>query len=511
MDGKNCIAGSKTDPGAGADDAIAPQSLSRRRCKLAVQTAGGDANLRANCDDAMTASLRDRLLSIAADADLVERFVSCFPGYAVVPNPRCGLWYCRSSDPLIQVYFQSKDGHVQTRGFSLRRLNVTLVDAACRYKGCVLVDSTHNVRKRMPDSFSRTVPIWCAVLNRAVKRLADSAHPAAGPSWDTALHTPRCSVSAQDHADTEDVLDVLVDVLLSTSDDKVQSLLLSRIARPLLPMWAVVGEELPELADTETSHWPVVCLTASPFTASAVAPSGFTYVKGAGDDHETWSCGLEPEAFWASRAALLEAAGDPDTLEAFDCAVKDAVRRSAELPKGGLCRVGAHPVLLGSLEAVYGMSWLPLVGGPKKAAMILLTLEDDSSARARLDSAALDVCVIKTPSGKQAKGSIEETFQKSLDFASEHLAAGRSVVVACEDGRNLSAAVVLSLLVKMESNASGAPVDKNMTAKVGAALAAECPGVHIGRSLIVAVNRFFISTRFKEDARRAAVERKALD
>lgn len=35
--------------------------------------------------------------------------------------------------------------------------------------GCIIVDSTRR-GKRFPDSMSKTIPIWCCVLNRAVER-----------------------------------------------------------------------------------------------------------------------------------------------------------------------------------------------------------------------------------------------------------------------------------------------------------------------------------------------------
>lgn len=50
----------------------------------------------------------------------------------------------------------------------------------------------------MPDALSKTVPIWCAVVNRAVK----VAH-AKDITWDTALYTPPGSVSRQEHAQIE--------------------------------------------------------------------------------------------------------------------------------------------------------------------------------------------------------------------------------------------------------------------------------------------------------------------
>jgi tRNA A64-2'-O-ribosylphosphate transferase len=61
----------------------------------------------------------------------------------------------------------------------------------------LLVDSTR-AGKRMPDALSKTVPIWCCVVNRAIllrrRRRVDSCS-----EWNTKLYTPPSVVSAQEH------------------------------------------------------------------------------------------------------------------------------------------------------------------------------------------------------------------------------------------------------------------------------------------------------------------------
>ncbi len=51
----------------------------------------------------------------------------------------------------------------------------------------------------MPDALSKTVPLWCAVINHAVKfkyRIQDV-------DWDTSLYTPPGVISAQEHNQIE--------------------------------------------------------------------------------------------------------------------------------------------------------------------------------------------------------------------------------------------------------------------------------------------------------------------
>jgi len=67
----------------------------------------------------------------------------------------------------------------------------------------MLVDSTR-AGKRIPDALSKTVPIWCAVINRAVARRFSGALTA---DWDIALYTPPGAVSSQEHHQIEERLD----------------------------------------------------------------------------------------------------------------------------------------------------------------------------------------------------------------------------------------------------------------------------------------------------------------
>jgi hypothetical protein len=70
----------------------------------------------------------------------------------------------------------------------------------------ILVDSTRS-GKRIPDALSKTVPIWCAVINRA--HLIRRVKPREGvnPPWDTSLYTPPSTVSRQEHHQIEQRLD----------------------------------------------------------------------------------------------------------------------------------------------------------------------------------------------------------------------------------------------------------------------------------------------------------------
>ena len=179
----------------------------------------------------------------------------------------------------------------------------------------------------MPDALSKTVPIWCCVLNRTIVRLRErerkqsteqegtqvgtshlNSDTLSGDGWDTELHLPPYLISPSERDQIEQRIDGWVDDLLGSSYT------LPVLSKPLRPVWIVqppeflssstdgqVGSsEHPGLSyvpqDTKTlPYHPIVCLTASiPFTTLGMdlerrTRGGNTYIQGAGDDHESWS------------------------------------------------------------------------------------------------------------------------------------------------------------------------------------------------------------------------------
>jgi tRNA A64-2'-O-ribosylphosphate transferase len=72
-------------------------------------------------------SISNRLRSIAADGAFVSKVADAFQ-LPLVANERCGSWYI---DPEIKggsAYFKSTDGHFGEWSFSLRRLNLGVLD-----------------------------------------------------------------------------------------------------------------------------------------------------------------------------------------------------------------------------------------------------------------------------------------------------------------------------------------------------------------------------------------------
>lgn len=83
-------------------------------------------------------TIKNRLQSIYADAQFVQLVARAY-GLPLVANERCGSWYipaahcARDEEEGIyikegSVYFKSTDGHFGQWAFSLRRLNLHILD-----------------------------------------------------------------------------------------------------------------------------------------------------------------------------------------------------------------------------------------------------------------------------------------------------------------------------------------------------------------------------------------------
>jgi tRNA A64-2'-O-ribosylphosphate transferase len=150
--------------------------------------------------------VHNRLSSIAADSAFATA-VSRAYALPLVANERCGSWYIPPPAKHGSVYFKSTDGHAGEWAFSLRRLNLQVLDVVREKGGCVVVDSTRR-GKSMPDALAKTVPIWCCVVNRAVFGAEEVG------SEGRKLFSPPQAVSASEHAQMEARIDRFVQQFL---------------------------------------------------------------------------------------------------------------------------------------------------------------------------------------------------------------------------------------------------------------------------------------------------------
>ncbi|XBW38126.1 hypothetical protein QEN19_003722 [Hanseniaspora menglaensis] len=111
-------------------------------------------------EDIKKLQIKNRLLSIVHDRFYIETKLKFPKSYSVIPNERCGNWYLKQQE--LSCYFKSTDGHSNQWNFSYRRLNLNILPSLYENKGIVIVDSSKY--RKIPDSLSKTIPIWCCVL-----------------------------------------------------------------------------------------------------------------------------------------------------------------------------------------------------------------------------------------------------------------------------------------------------------------------------------------------------------
>ncbi|KAL0955703.1 hypothetical protein HGRIS_001923 [Hohenbuehelia grisea] len=308
------------------------------------------------------------------------------------------------------------------------------------YSRLILVDSTRS-GKRIPDALSKTIPIWCAVVNRAIRL----RYPETPSSWDSSLYTPPQSVSVQEHHLIEQRLDGWAKELMNSTFS------LPQLAYPLRPFWITPSTSvLPSLRIFEDmSHSPVICVSASKQIDEAFErrSSGFSYVQGSGDDHELWGLGLTPDAFWRNRGRLLAA-----TRTELPDLIASVLVSSTE---GGGARCQPTPVakvdgqiLICASDDIMKQNDLDTSSDSlavANLAYVIITTGDDSGEQATPPSNPSSKTLrFKIPEGKKGQARfLRKVLPESLPFIAAHLRKGNRVCISCPSGKDTSVGLAL--------------------------------------------------------------------
>ncbi|KAK1599773.1 tRNA A64-2'-O-ribosylphosphate transferase [Colletotrichum navitas] len=377
-------------------------------------------------------SIANRLRSIAQDAEFVAEAAACFGGRPLVANERCGSWYVRPADKRASAYFKSTDGHTNAWKFSTRRLNLHLLELIGEHDGCIIVDSTRR-GKRMPDALSKTIPVWCAVLNMAL--FPDLPHA-------DRLFTPPNVVSASEHAQIAALLPSFLAALRSLEIDPAP--LRARLAKPLRSFWVTQETQLSPAAAGGAvfdDYHPVICCTASRRVAGAeMSEAG--YIQGAGDDTENWALGLTAELFWENADALLSApeADLPDAVAAL------VAERKRNAPRGVPAKRVAPRILVRPLPLDDDDDDDDAPADAEAPAACRVALTQDVTPR---DSWTKSPSRMEAGLGKHkvASRNLRQALPDICAFVARYLGAHRDadVVIACESGRDLSIGAALAV------------------------------------------------------------------
>ncbi|KIK39166.1 hypothetical protein CY34DRAFT_808594 [Suillus luteus UH-Slu-Lm8-n1] len=444
--------------------------------------------------------LYNRIHSIAEDAAFVDQVFQSYPRLPLIPNMRCGAWY---TDPDTasseRAYFKSTDGHTGNWSFNLRRPNLHVLPLICAHAGLLLVDSTR-AGKRMPDALSKTVPIWCAVINRAVLKTTPKMNVDAD-FWNTKLYTPPGVVSAQEHDQIEQKLD-------EWADDLVASFyVLPKLQYPLRPIWITPSTTIfPTFPDTDAERrfYPIICISASKQVLDGIERriTGFAYIQGSGDDHELWSMGLTPVQFWKHKQILLHANRNelPTLVQTLTSSPNAYSARTNLNSNASFCPIPIHHVQ-GRLSICATHDIPSSLDG--EFAVIYLTYADQAPPAFKDHPRVL---YIQTPQGKKGQHHfLHSVLPQAIPFILLHLEKTRRVCIACETGTDTSVGVALTALTKF-FNDSGEFCGEYEYEREGVLskddiktrlqwIISSCPQANPSRSTLKRVNEFLLSPK----------------
>ncbi|MCJ1320142.1 hypothetical protein MMC15_005480 [Xylographa vitiligo] len=341
------------------------------------------------------------------------------------------------------AYFKSTDGHQGQWKFSLRRLNLQVLDVIEKFDGCIIVDSTRS-GKSMPDALSKTVPIWCTTMNRLLFPDEAQSH---------VLRTPPSVVGRSEHSQIEVCLDGFLENLKARYCEGRQGLRLdvgglrAKLQKPLRVEW--VTQALPQALPSsnplrDPTYHSVICCTASRQEASSGTWAD-GYIQGAGDDSEGWSTGLTPAAFWQNPSVLLSVSQEEDDI--LELLMKSDAQESM-LPSASQSTViypgsSKWPLFIGRLEALQSSSATDLDG--------IITCGETlsyTSPAATKGARRPPLLQLASQTGKLGSRTLRDQLARLKPFI-EKIASQTQhprLLFACSTGRDLSVGVALTVL-----------------------------------------------------------------
>lgn len=360
-------------------------------------------------------SVKNRVGSIVNDSKWVIEVGDKF-GLPLIANERCGRWYIPPEKIIDSVYFKSTDGHTTQWQFSTRRLNLHILEVIKNNNGCVIVDSTRR-GKRMPDALSKTIPIWCGVINKLVfnKDL---------------FYTPPNAVSKSEHSQIEALIQQFVEQLENLE-------LEIKLDKPLRPIWVTPDGSLPTEIPEFDEFFPVVLCTASRMVQDATEQrNGYMYVQGAADDHEEWAAKLTPDMLWQNVDKLMEFGTENEILEFIDSVSGNTTCTSTKA-ETQLTQIKPHNIWIGKNTI-------------------------DKNEMQKFDN-IIDLCEnSKSPyalkSGKLGSKELREKLPKIV----ESVKPDSKIAVTCDSGTDLSVGVVLALICKINKICSKPEIRKQL-------------------------------------------------
>lgn len=327
-------------------------------------------------------SVLNRLRSIAQDAEFVRSLrtrLTVPAAWHICANLRTGAYYVdtAATAPSHNCYFKSTDGHVGEWTFSLTRLNLPLLEAVCQAGGGVVVDAT-KAGKRFPDALTRTLPIWCAVMN-AVRLGPRTTHQPSMrqllPPWIPASEAALLQSRIAEWAAS--IPPAVTDAIRAASGHGGDKPLMTHfMCQPACEDdddsekgtdWYDDAPAARSWSSDSALH--VIAVSASravpPAGDARSARAGWRYHPGAGDDAEHWAAplGLTPSLFHTHCKTILASATDEECCDTIRRLARETTRASSSA--ANITPSAADIAARGSaLDADSASPWLSHCGVP---------------------------------------------------------------------------------------------------------------------------------------------------
>ncbi|KAK6496213.1 hypothetical protein TWF481_002237 [Arthrobotrys musiformis] len=391
-------------------------------------------------------SISNRLHSINSDSTFVQSVASTLD-LPIVANERCGSWYVPPSQKEGSCYFKSTDGHFGCWSFSLRRLNLGILELIGQRGGCIIVDSTRR-GKSIPDALSKTVPIWCAVMNSVLFPGSSEGR--------AKVELPENAVSGSEGAQISKLIDGFSKQLRELQLDTQK--LAAQLRKPMKPVWITRDIDVADVEYTGEEFNPVYLLSASRYLREELQPrdsgtlgQNFVYIQGAGDDHEGWARGLLPITYWENRERLLQTP-EAELPEVIDEIVKSGSSNSNSTPD-----VLTGLSILGKVHSKVAICDLVTYEALKKAqtpvAGAIVCYESDLFLEGAVEANESRCPEYRThiPPNKIGSKQLRTKLGEIVKWAGEHLTldSPRPLIIACQTGNNVSVGITIALICQL--------------------------------------------------------------
>ncbi len=370
----------------------------------------------------------------------------------------------------------------------------------------LLVDASKY--KIQPDSFSATLPIWCAVLNQLVpfyKRhvnhvdegltyqvLSDGMYDANW--WEDSLFTPPC-ISPTEYEKMKSVIPDRVRAVIESKVILDPKAFLDKMKKPLRCFWIEnsgdyetnMKQVYNNVRKAQAKYMCIVCISCSDPEKSRKDDG---YISGAGDDEESWANGLTPTLLWEHRDEILSKGDSEKVQRAIDSLVNKAKSGNEEWFRsrtGALTNSLAHANGKGKVRPCF-TSYFDIIGSTRisigtrrsgrppdcwdhfDAVVNVTTME---YAEMSSDTIPDGKFYLQLPvkEGKRDRSELEKWMAIAMLFIGVHAASHqRRVLIHCAQGMDRSVAIAMAAIciyfpqvftTKYASNLTGS--DGNMS------------------------------------------------